>query len=155
MDNVIDTTNYPMVKQKMEAESKRRMGLGITGLGNALTLIDLKYGSLNARNFIKKIMKLLTWSAYEASADLALEKGSFPLFEADKYIESGFIKKLPTRLKDKIKQQGIRNSHLISIAPTGTISFCADNISSGSNSLTTLASIVSLELEDLDLGETL
>jgi ribonucleoside-diphosphate reductase alpha chain len=131
MDNVIDTTNYPMVKQKMEAESKRRMGLGITGLGNALTLVDLKYGSTDAINFIKKIMKLLTHTAYDVSADLAIEKGSFPLFDADKYIESGFIKKLPTKLRDKIKQQGIRNSHLISIAPTGTISFCADNISSG------------------------
>ena len=76
-------------------------------------------------------MRILSNTAYEASSDRAIDKGSFPLYEADKYIDSGFIKKLPPRLRDKIKQQGIRNSHLISIAPTGTISFCADNISSG------------------------
>mgnify|MGYP003632908236 CR=1 FL=1 len=131
MDNVIDNTNYPLAKQKLEAESKRRMGLGITGLGNTLTLIGLKYGSPQAVAFIKKIMRILSNTAYEASSDRSIDKGSFPLYEADKYIESGYIKKLPPRLRDKIKQQGIRNSHLISIAPTGTISFCADNISSG------------------------
>ena len=95
MDNVIDNTNYPLAKQKLEAESKRRMGLGITGLGNTLTLIGLKYGSPEAVAFIKKIMRILSNTAYEASSDRSLDKGSFPLYDPDKYIESGYIKKLP------------------------------------------------------------
>tara|TARA_R110002020_G_scaffold157819_2_gene340798 strand:+ start:4560 stop:6269 length:1710 start_codon:yes stop_codon:yes gene_type:complete len=131
MDNVIDRTNYPLTKQKLEAENKRRMGLGITGLANCLTLINLRYGSDQAVKFTRKIGKTLAYTAIEASSNLAVEKGSFPLYNQDKYLSSGFAKKIPTDLIELITKQGIRNSHLTSIAPTGTISFTADNISSG------------------------
>jgi len=131
MDNVIDRTRYPLEKQRKEAQDKRRMGLGITGLANTLTLLGLRYGSEDAVKFTRKVTKTLALVAYEASSDLAVEKGSFKLFDADQYLESGFVKKFPQDLKDKIKSQGMRNSHLTSIAPTGTISFTADNVSSG------------------------
>ena len=132
MDNVIDRTNYPLKEQEIEAKNKRRMGLGITALGNTLTLLNIRYGSPEALKFIRKVLSIICNSAYEASSDLAKEKGAFPLFDTDKYLESStFIKRLPKELKDKIKVNGLRNSHLTSIAPTGTISFCADNISSG------------------------
>ena len=132
MDNVIDRTNYPLKEQEIEAKNKRRMGLGITALGNTLTLLNIRYGSPEALKFIRKVLSIICNSAYEASSDLAKEKGSFPLFDTDKYLESStFIKRLPKELKDKIRVNGLRNSHLTSIAPTGTISFCADNISSG------------------------
>tara|TARA_Y100001951_G_C11272165_1_gene259485 strand:- start:749 stop:1450 length:702 start_codon:yes stop_codon:yes gene_type:complete len=107
------------------------MGLGITGLANCLTLIGLTYNSTDAIKFSRKIVRTLCYTAIEASSDLAVEKGSFPLYDKEKYLESGFAKKLPSDLTDKISKQGIRNSHLTSIAPTGTISFTADNISSG------------------------
>ena len=132
MDNVIDRTNYPLKEQEVEAKNKRRMGLGITALGNTLTLLNIRYGSPEALKFIRKVLSIICHSAYEASSDLAKEKGSFPLFDTEKYLESStFIKRLPKELRDKIKVNGLRNSHLTSIAPTGTISFCADNISSG------------------------
>jgi ribonucleoside-diphosphate reductase alpha chain len=130
MDNVIENTEYPLIEQEKEAKRKRRIGLGITGLANILTLMGLRYGSPEAVRFTRKVMRILTYEAYSASADLATEKGSFPFFKPN-YLESEFIKWLPKDLQNKICQCGIRNSHLISIAPTGTISFTADNISSG------------------------
>jgi ribonucleoside-diphosphate reductase alpha chain len=131
MDNVINRTIYPLQEQRKEAELKRRMGLGITGLGNALTLMEMEYGSLLAIRFIRKLMRTLTYTAYEASSDRALVHGTFPLYDEEKYLSGHFVSRFPDSLKEKIKKQGMRNSHLISIAPTGTISFCADNISSG------------------------
>lgn len=131
MDNVIDRTKYPLKEQEYEGKQKRRMGLGVTGLANTLTLCGYSYGDDSALRFTRKLMKTLCLTAYEASSDLAKEKGSFPLLDVDKYLESGFISKLPEDLRIKIKEQGIRNSHLISVAPTGTISFTADNVSSG------------------------
>lgn len=131
MDNVIDRTKYPLPEQEKEARRKRRIGLGITGLANTLTLLGMKYGTTVAVNFTRKVMRTLTYTAYEASSDLAKEKGSFPFFRDQQYLESGFVSRLPEDLKEKIRTNGIRNSHLISIAPTGTISFTADNISSG------------------------
>jgi ribonucleoside-diphosphate reductase alpha chain len=131
MDNVIDRTKYPLEEQYKDHQDKRRMGLGITGLANTFTLLGMSYGSPESIQLTKKIMKTLTYTAYEASSDLAVEKGSFPLFEEEGYMASGFISRLPKDLQDKIRKQGIRNSHLTSIAPTGTISFCADNVSSG------------------------
>tara|TARA_R110000787_G_scaffold84612_2_gene181277 strand:+ start:8016 stop:9725 length:1710 start_codon:yes stop_codon:yes gene_type:complete len=131
MDNVIDRTNYPLKQQEVEAKQKRRMGLGITGLANMLTMCGIKYGSVNGTKLTRKIIKTLACCAFEASSDLAVEKGSFPLYEENSYIKSGFISKLPKDLRDKISEQGMRNSHLTSIAPTGTISFTADNVSSG------------------------
>ena len=131
MDNVIDRTKYPLEEQYRDHQDKRRMGLGITALANTFTLLGMSYGSPESIKLTKKIMQTLTHNAYEASSDLAVEKGSFPLYEEEGYMASGFISRLPKDLQDKIRKQGIRNSHLTSIAPTGTISFCADNVSSG------------------------
>lgn len=132
MDNVVDRTIYPLKSQEREAKRKRRMGLGVTGVGNAVNILGMKYGEKDAVAFIRKIMKLICFTSYETSSDLAKEKGSFPAFDVDKYLVSGdFIRRLPDDIKEKIKKQGLRNSHLLSIAPTGTISFCADNVSSG------------------------
>ena len=131
MDNVIDRTKYPLEEQHGDHQDKRRMGLGITALANTFTLLGMSYGSPESIKLTKKIMQTLTHNAYEASSDLAVEKGSFPLYEEEGYMASGFISRLPKDLQDKIRKQGIRNSHLTSIAPTGTISFCADNVSSG------------------------
>ena len=131
MDNVINRTIYPLNEQRKEADLKRRMGLGITGLGNSLTLMEMEYGSSSTVRFLHKLMSTLTHKAYEASSDMAATKGTFPLYDAEKYLEGKFVSRFPDHLKAKIKKQGMRNSHLISIAPTGTISFCADNISSG------------------------
>jgi len=130
MDNVIDRTQYPLVSQEKEAKAKRRMGLGITGLANVLTLMGIKYGSSEAVRITRKITKTLMCGAYETSALLGKEKGTFPLY-SDEYLDSKFIQRLPLDIQDLIKRYGIRNSHLTSIAPTGTISFTADNISSG------------------------
>jgi len=130
MDNVIDRTQYPLVSQEKEAKAKRRMGLGITGLANVLTLMGIKYGSSEAVRITRKITKTLMCGAYETSALLGKEKGTFPLY-SDEYLDSKFIQRLPLDIQDLINRYGIRNSHLTSIAPTGTISFTADNISSG------------------------
>ena len=131
MDNVIDRTSYPLPTQETEAKTKRRMGLGITGMANCLSMCGHEYGSLTGRRFTRKVLKTLMCDAFEASSDLAVEKGSFTLFDTDKYLEGEYVSRLPQDLKDKIKKQGMRNSHLTSIAPTGTISFTADNVSSG------------------------
>jgi ribonucleoside-diphosphate reductase alpha chain len=130
MDNVIDRTQYPLVAQEKEAKAKRRMGLGITGLANVLTLLGIRYGSPDAVRITRKITKTLMCGTYEASALLAEEKGAFPEYRPE-YNASRFIQRLPKDLRELIQKNGIRNSHLTSIAPTGTISFTADNISSG------------------------
>ena len=131
MDKVIDETTYPLFEQRLEAVDKRRMGLGITGLANALSAIGLRYGSKDAQRFLRSLMEHLANECYMASSLLAKEKGSFPLFDKDKYLKGKFIQKLDDRVKDSIMLHGIRNSHLISIAPTGTISLTANNVSSG------------------------
>jgi ribonucleoside-diphosphate reductase alpha chain len=131
MDNVIDRTIYPLQEQKIEATNKRRMGLGITGLANAGEMIGLPYASPEFMEFTEKVLATLRDNTYSASADLADEKGTFPLFDFDHYTLSPFIQSLPSWLQSKIYQKGLRNSHLTSIAPTGTISLVADNVSSG------------------------
>ena len=131
MDNVIDRTNYPLKEQELEAKTKRRMGIGFTGLANSLTLCDIRYGDDQAIRFTRKLTKTLCLSAYEASSNIAAEKGTFPAYDKDKYMANEFIQKFPDDLKEKIGTQGMRNSHMISIAPTGSISYGADNISSG------------------------
>jgi ribonucleoside-diphosphate reductase alpha chain len=131
MDNVIDKANYPLPQQKEEAINKRRMGLGITGLANALEAMGLPYGSIGFTTFETKLLNILRDEAYLASIDIAKEKGVFKLFDADLYLEGNFVKDLPEDIKDGIQRYGIRNSHLTSIAPTGTISFTADNMSGG------------------------
>tara|TARA_R110000803_G_scaffold60838_4_gene120374 strand:+ start:802 stop:2496 length:1695 start_codon:yes stop_codon:yes gene_type:complete len=131
MDNVVDKAAYPMPQQEAEAKSKRRMGLGITGLANAGEAVGCPYGSEKFIDFQTKVMRTLRDLAYLTSTDLAEEKGSFPLFNAEQYLQGKFIKKLPKPIQDAIARKGMRNSHLLSIAPTGTISLSADNVSSG------------------------
>jgi ribonucleoside-diphosphate reductase alpha chain len=131
MDNVIDRTIYPLKAQEDEAKNKRRMGLGITGLANAGELLGMPYGSKEFLAWMEEVFKTLRDESYSASADLAKEKGSFPLYNKDKYLDGGFIRTLSNEVKEKIKETGIRNSHLVSIAPTGTISIVANNVSGG------------------------
>lgn len=131
MDNVIDRTIYPLPSQEKEAKDKRRMGLGITGLANAAEMLNYRYSSQHFMEFTSRVLQVLRNHCYYASADLASEKGSFPLYDEQKYLEGNFIKTLPENVRERIKMCGMRNSHLTSIAPTGTISLTADNVSSG------------------------
>lgn len=131
MDNVIDIAKYPLYEQSKEAKSKRRMGIGITGLANAAEALGYPYGSKGFLEFEDEVLERLKVEAYSASVRLAREKGAFPLFDADLYTQGNFIRTLPKELQGDIRKYGIRNSHLTSIAPTGTISLCADNVSSG------------------------
>lgn len=131
MDNVIDETIYPLSLQEREAKCKRRMGLGVTGVANALEVMGYPYASDGYIEAQNEILGILRDTAYRASAMLAKEKGPFPLFDRDKYLDGEFIQTLPGEIRDLIAEHGIRNSHLLSIAPTGTISLSADNISSG------------------------
>ena len=132
MDNVTDRTTFPLKAQRKEAENKRRMGLGITGTANAGEAMGHAYGSPAFVTFEGRILRAINEGCYKASTELAKEKGPFPLFDKEKFLRSGFVRtSLSQRTKEAIKKNGMRNSHLTSIAPTGTISLCADNISSG------------------------
>ena len=131
IDNVIDNTIYPLEEQEREAKSKRRMGLGITGLANTAEVLGYSYGSPEMIGFMKQILETLRNRAYITSVDLAIEKGPFPNFDRDQYLSGKYIQTLPEYLQKDIYENGIRNSHLLSIAPTGTISLYAGNISSG------------------------
>jgi len=135
MDNVIDRATYPLYEQEAEAKRKRRMGLGVTGLANAVEAMGHSYGSPGFLAIADEIFSELSIGCYLASADLAEEKGSFPLYDRDKYMQSEHIKSLPQSVQDVIYTKGIRNSHLTSCAPTGTISLTADNPSSGIESV--------------------
>lgn len=131
LDNVIDRSRYPLPKQKAAAVTKRRMGIGITGLANTAEALGFSYGSAEFLSFENKVLENIKLASYWASVELAKEKGAFPLFDEDRYGLKGFASRLPDDLRSAIKKHGIRNSHLTSIAPTGTISMTADNISSG------------------------
>jgi len=133
LDNVLDVTAWPLEAQREEAIAKRRVGLGFTGLGDTLIMLRLRYDSEEARETAARISEFMRDRAYRASSDLAKERGAFPLFNADMYLSgSGFAARLPQELKALIRRQGVRNSHLLSIAPTGTISLAfADNASNG------------------------
>ncbi|MGE0356966.1 MAG: LAGLIDADG family homing endonuclease [Burkholderiales bacterium] len=133
LDNVLDVTPWPLPQQRKEAASKRRVGLGYTGLGDALLMLKLAYDTDEARAMGARITEFMRDRAYEASVELARERGAFPLFNADLYLSGGnFASRLPAEVKEKIRKHGIRNSHLLSIAPTGTISLAfADNASNG------------------------
>jgi ribonucleoside-diphosphate reductase alpha chain len=131
MDNVIDRTIYPLPEQERKAKSTRRMGIGITGLANAVELLGHPYGTPEFIATTREILTILRDNAYITSAFLAEEKGVFPDYDVDKYLEGKFIKTLPERIQNLIRRYGMRNSHLTAIAPTGTISLAADNISSG------------------------
>jgi len=131
LDNVIDVSQFPLPEQEHEAKSKRRIGLGITGLADALAMCRVRYGSEEAVRLTKSWMKAIRRSAYLASSDLAAEKGSFPLFDAEKLLAGENISALEDDVQAAIAEKGLRNALLTSIAPTGTISLYADNVSSG------------------------
>ncbi|HXC30678.1 MAG TPA: adenosylcobalamin-dependent ribonucleoside-diphosphate reductase [Stellaceae bacterium] len=131
MDNIVDISRFPLPEQTHEAQAKRRIGLGITGLADALVMCGLRYGSREAVTATEAWLGLIEREAYLASTALATEKGPFPLFDKDKYLAGETIAALDEEVKAAIAQHGIRNALLTSIAPTGTISIFADNVSSG------------------------
>jgi ribonucleoside-diphosphate reductase alpha chain len=131
LDNVIDASRFPLPKQAEGACGTRRIGLGITGLADALLMLGYQYGRDESLMLAAEIMGLVCHTAYRASIGLAEEKGSFPDLDQDKYLDGPFIRGLPEDIRQGIADKGIRNSHLIAIAPTGTISLLAGNVSSG------------------------
>ncbi|BDI03658.1 adenosylcobalamin-dependent ribonucleoside-diphosphate reductase [Sphaerotilus microaerophilus] len=133
LDNVLDATVWPLPAQQQEAANKRRVGLGFTGLGDTLIMLGLRYDTPAARDAARRISEVMRDAAYNASVELAKERGAFPLFNADLYLSRGsFASRLPAAVKERIREHGLRNSHLLSIAPTGTISLAfADNASNG------------------------
>lgn len=131
LDNVIDITEFPVVAQLNEAQSKRRVGLGFMGLASALQQLGVTYGSTEAVNQAKFIAQLQAEAAYWSSVELARERGPFPLFDKDEFMKSRFVRKLPSDLQDAIAQYGVRNGVLLSIAPTGTTSIALGNVSGG------------------------
>ena len=130
LDNVIATSQFPLPRQAENAHGSRRIGLGITGLADALIMLGLRYGSDRSLALAAEVMRAICHAAYRTSIALAPEKGSFPYFEKDKYLQGIFIRGLPDDIQAGIAKHGIRNSHLIAIAPTGTISLLAGNVSS-------------------------
>ncbi len=131
MDNVVDISRFPLPQQDEEAKAKRRIGLGVSGLADALIMCGARYGSSGAVALTESWMRELRRAAYAASVEIAAEKGAFPLFDRDRYLAGESIRELEEDLRQAIARHGIRNALLTSIAPTGTISLFADNISSG------------------------
>ncbi len=131
MDNVVDASRFPLEAQAREAEAKRRIGLGVTGLADALVMTGKRYGSDEAAQLTSRWLRVVAQAAYKASARLAAEKGPFPLFDADAYLASGSLAGMDEDVRKLIRAHGIRNALLTSIAPTGTISLYAGNVSSG------------------------
>src|SRR5258705_3611018 len=133
LDNVLDVTVWPLPQQQAEARAKRRIGLGFTGLGDTLVMLGLQYDTDEARRMGADIAEFMRNESYAASNAIAQEKGAFPLFDAGQFLAAPrFASRLPAELAKKISAHGLRNSHLLSIAPTGTISLAfADNASNG------------------------
>jgi ribonucleoside-diphosphate reductase alpha chain len=133
LDDVLDVTLWPLPEQAREAQAKRRIGVGFTGLGDTLVMLGLRYDSQEGRDFAARVARTMRDEAYRASVQLARERGAFPLFDARRYLEQGtFASRLPDDITSAIRAHGIRNSHLLSIAPTGTVSLAfADNASNG------------------------
>jgi ribonucleoside-diphosphate reductase alpha chain len=131
LDNVIDASRFPLPQQGENAHGSRRIGLGITGLADALVMLGLDYGSDRSLAVAADVMRHICHAAYRASISLAREKGSFPYYQRNEYLQGRFIRSLPEDIQNDIATHGIRNSHLIAIAPTGTVSLLAGNVSSG------------------------
>ena len=131
LDNVISVSQFPLAKQAEMARGARRVGLGVTGLSDTLIMLGLHYGEPPARELAARVMRTICHSAYRSSIELAREKGSFPLFDRDRYLTGEYVRTLPADIREDIVRHGIRNSHLTAIAPTGTISLLANNVSSG------------------------
>lgn len=131
MDNVVDISNFPLEQQDHEARAKRRIGLGVTGLADALIMCGARYGAAEAVKLTETWMATMQRAAYMASVELAREKGAFPLFDIERYVKNGHIGTLDDDIREAVSRHGIRNALLTSVAPTGTISLFADNVSSG------------------------
>jgi ribonucleoside-diphosphate reductase alpha chain len=131
MDNTIDVSGFPLEEQRQEAVAKRRIGLGMTGLADALMMVGVRYGSVQAAELAGDWARRINTAAYTASAHLAAEKGAFPLFEREPYLAGQTVQELDDEVRALIAEHGIRNALLTSVAPTGTISLVADNVSSG------------------------
>lgn len=131
LDNVTEISRFPLMRQRAQAHRTRRIGLGITGLADALAMLGLRYDSEHARSVAANVMRTVRDAAYAASVELAREKGAFPAFDREQYLARPFIRSLPGPLQTAIRRDGIRNSHLTAIAPAGTISLLAHNVSSG------------------------
>lgn len=141
LDNIIDLSRFPLERQAAAAHATRRLGLGISGLGSALAMLGLRYDRQEARDLAADCLRQIRDAAYSASVDLAIERGAFPLFDARQHCARPFIQSLPPDLRARIAAHGIRNSHLLAIAPTGTISLLAGNISSGIEPIFSLSSV--------------
>ena len=131
LDDTIELSRFPLPQQRAQARRTRRVGLGITGLADALAMLGLRYDSESARTTAAELMRQIRDASYQSSVELAREKGPFPAYDAGAYLERPFIRRLPEELRDSIRRYGIRNSHLLAIAPAGTISLLAGNVSSG------------------------
>jgi ribonucleoside-diphosphate reductase alpha chain len=131
LDNVIDASHFPLEQQAQIARGSRRIGLGLTGLADTLIMLGVPYGSERSLQLAADLMRTICYTAYRASMALAREKGCFPCFEQDKYLQGEFIQSLPADIRTEMARHGMRNSHLLAIAPTGTISLLANNVSSG------------------------
>jgi ribonucleoside-diphosphate reductase alpha chain len=153
LDNVVDVSHYPLEAQATEARGSRRIGLGITGLADALIMLGLYYDSDSAREISAEIMRRIRDAACQASIDLAQEKGPFPYLETAAYLESTFVQHLPAGLRDAIYRHGIRNSHLLAIAPAGSISLLANNVSNGLEPAYAFEYRRKLRLPDGNFGE--
>lgn len=131
LDNVLSVNTYPLPEMKEKSHSLRRIGLGTTGLADALAMLNLKYGSKESLEFVDKLYRFISKAAYEASVMLAVEKGPFPACDPQKHIETGFVKRMSSKIKSLIAENGIRNCALLTQAPTGTVSILSGNCSSG------------------------
>lgn len=147
MDNIHDNTIFPLQSQADESQAKRRMGLGVTGLANAIEALGFPYGSEKFLAVAEDIFRVIRDETYRTSVALAKEKGAFPMYD-DKYLNAEFIKTLPETIREGIKEHGIRNSHLLSMAPTGTISLTADNVSGGIEPVFSLGYDRTIQTED-------
>ena len=131
LDNVIDVSLFPLKKQELTEHGERRIGLGLTGLADTFIMLGIPYGGAQSLTLAAEVMRTICHRAYRTSIELAREKGPFPWFDADRYLEGAFVGSLPADIREGIRRHGIRNSHLTAIAPTGTISLLANNVSSG------------------------
>ncbi|WP_151447361.1 adenosylcobalamin-dependent ribonucleoside-diphosphate reductase [Lacisediminimonas profundi] len=131
LDNVYDCSSFPLAAQKKAARASRRIGLGITGLADALAMLGVRYGSPPSLEVGDAVMRTICLAAYERSVEMVAERGRFPAFRANSYLAGGFVRRLPESLQESIRLHGIHNSHLTAIAPAGSISLLANNVSSG------------------------
>ncbi len=131
LDNVLTVNSYPLPEMKAKSQNLRRIGLGTTGLADALAMLGLRYGSDEGNKFIDKLYRFISKVAYESSVMLAVEKGAFPLCDPEKHVESGFMKRMPAKIRSLVQEHGIRNCAILTQAPTGTVSILSGNCSSG------------------------